>query len=66
MPADALSRAVTAEYARRGWPTSIPATGKDGGVEEMGYIVVDFADPAGRVAQVGTEIAEALNQETRP
>ena len=62
MPAGALSPAVTAEYARRGWPTSLPATGKDGRVEEMGYIVVDFADPAGSVAQIGTEIAEALNR----
>lgn len=64
VPPDALSSSVTSEYARRGWPTTIPAANKDGKTMEMGYIVVDFDEPAGSVAQLGTEIAQALHQQS--
>ncbi|HEX4669851.1 MAG TPA: DUF4238 domain-containing protein [Solirubrobacterales bacterium] len=63
IPPDALSPSVTSEYARRGWPSAISVAGKDGKPKEMGYIVVDFDEPAGSVAQLGTEIAQALHQQ---
>lgn len=59
-PAEALSPAVAAEYARRGWPSAIQVAGENGKPEAMGYIVVDFDDEAGSFAQAGTEIATAL------
>jgi len=60
VPPDAISASVTAEYARRGWPRTIPAVDKDGKTQEMGYVVIDFDAPAGSVAQLGTEIARSL------
>jgi hypothetical protein len=36
---------------------------KDGKTQEMGYIVVDVDEPAGSVAQLGTEIAHALHRQ---
>ncbi|HET7443868.1 MAG TPA: DUF4238 domain-containing protein [Solirubrobacterales bacterium] len=63
LPPDALSSSVTSEYARRGWPSAIPVADKDGKTGEMGYIVVDFDEPAGAVAKLGTEIAQALRQQ---
>jgi len=63
IPPDSISPSVTAEYARRGWPSTISAAGKDGKTKEMGYIVVDFAEPAGSVAKLGTEIAQRLHRQ---
>jgi len=63
-PADMQDPAVTADYARRGWPTQIRVRGDDGQVRVCGYLVIDLDDPAGTAAHAATSIAEKFKTST--
>lgn len=59
-PAELHDPSITAEYARRGWPTGFDVEDDEGQKHRMSYVVIDLDASPGGAARAATQVAESM------